>query len=119
MYRVEFLPVAQRDLTEIVSYIANCLQNPTAAYRLAEQIVEAADRLANYPYSNPVYRPVSPMRCEYRRVNVNNYLLFYTVEEEKQTVTVQRIIYGNRDCDALMTETDDRINEKGESLCSN
>ena len=102
MYQVEFLPAARRDLTDIVLYISQKLRNEDAAYRLAEQIVEAAERLATFPYTNPVYWPIRPLSNEYRRVNVKNYLLFYTVDEVKQTVTVHRIIYGRRNYEEWM-----------------
>ena len=39
MYKLEYLPVAQRDMVEIVRYISGELQNPAAADRLAMELV--------------------------------------------------------------------------------
>ena len=45
MYKLEYLPVARRDMIEIVRYISQELQNPTAADQLAmEQIGRASCR---------------------------------------------------------------------------
>lgn len=58
MYQIEFLPVARQDLTDITLYIAQTLKNEKAAYKLTEQLVEAAERLGTFPYANPVYQPL-------------------------------------------------------------
>ena len=42
MYKLEYLPVAQRDMVEIVRYISGELRNPAAADRLAMELVNAA-----------------------------------------------------------------------------
>ena len=102
MYQIEFLPVARQDLTDITLYIAQTLKNEKAAYRLAEELVEAAERLGIFPYANPVYQPLRPLSYEYRRVSVKNYLLFYTADEPGKTVTIHRIIYAKRNYEEWM-----------------
>ena len=97
MYKVWFLPVAKNDLTEIAGYISSELKAPEAALRLAEKIVSATERLSEFPYSCPVYVPVRPLGREYRRLRVENYLVFYCVDEDEKNVTVMRIIYGRRE----------------------
>ena len=42
MYKLEYLPVARKDMLEIVRYISQELQNPDAADRLAMALVDAA-----------------------------------------------------------------------------
>ena len=46
MYKLEYLPVAQRDMVEIVRYISGELQNPAAADRLAMELVNAAESIS-------------------------------------------------------------------------
>ena len=43
MYRLEYLPVAQKDMIEIVKYISEELQNPDAANHLATVLIHAAE----------------------------------------------------------------------------
>ena len=45
MYKLEYLPVARRDMIEIVRYISQELQNPTAADQLAMELIEAGDSI--------------------------------------------------------------------------
>ena len=97
MYSLEFLPVAKNDMLEIVKYISEKLKNPVAAQNLAEEFISSAERICEFPYSNKVYTPIKPLEMEYRRIIVNNYLMFYTVDEPNKTVTVMRVIYARRD----------------------
>lgn len=41
MYKLEYLPVARKDMLEIVRYISRELQNPDAADRLAVELIDA------------------------------------------------------------------------------
>ena len=96
MYKLEFLPVAKNDMLEIVKYISNELKNPTAASKLAEEFISSAEKVCDFPYSNNVYTPIKPLGLEYRRIIVDNYLMFYTVNEQTKTVTIMRVIYARR-----------------------
>lgn len=102
MYSLEFLSVAKNDMLEIVKYISNELKNPVAAQNLADDFISAAERLCEFPYANNVYTPLKPLELEYRRIIVNNYLMFYTVSEETKTVTIMRIIYAKRDINSVI-----------------
>ena len=83
MYKLEYLPVARKDMLEIVRYISGELQNPDAADRLAVELVDA-------------------LKHEYRKILVQNYLMFYWVDEEKKLVTVARVVYAKRDYGRLL-----------------
>lgn len=102
MYKVEYLPAAVQDMTQIVRYVAADLCNPTAAKSLAEEFVCAADRLASFPYSCSVYVPLRALEKEYRRCIVRHYLLFYTVDESEKTVTICRVVYAKRNVEKLL-----------------
>ncbi len=102
MYNVLFLPLAQNDLVEIVRYIANDLHNKQAANSLADEIIKTTDRLADFPYSYPVYTPIRPTKNEYRKISVQNYLIFYSVDEKEKNVTIARVVYAKRDYDKLI-----------------
>ena len=97
MYELEYLPAARQDMIDIVRYISDELGNPDAAERLAAELIEAGERLTEFPYAYPAYTPIRPLTREYRKLSVRNYLMFYSVSEEKKLVTVARVIYGKRD----------------------
>ena len=96
MYKLEFLLVAKNDMLEIVKYISDELKNPAAASKLAENFISSAEKVSDFPYSNNVYTPIKPLGLEYRRTIVDNYLMFYTVDEETKTVTIMRVLYARR-----------------------
>ena len=96
-YKIEYLPVADRDLAEIFTYIAVDLAAPQTADNLLEKINHAVEPLEEFPYAHSVYQgaelPAAPF--EFRALIVASYLVFYYVTEN--TVTIARIVYGRRD----------------------
>lgn len=102
MYKLEYLPVARRDMIEIVRYIGQELQNPTAADQLAMELIEAGDSIPKFPYANPAFIPIRPLKHEYRKLLVQNYFMFYWVDEVKKLVTVARVVYARRDYKRLL-----------------
>ncbi|WFR55946.1 type II toxin-antitoxin system RelE/ParE family toxin [Anaerocolumna sp. AGMB13025] len=102
MYKLEYLPVARQDMIDIVRYISRELSNPEAAEKLAGEMIEAADRLMDFPYKNRVYNPIRPLKQEYRRLLVQNYIIFYYVDELKKLITISRVIYARREYGKLL-----------------
>ena len=102
MYKLEYLPVARRDMIEIVRYISQELQNPTAADQLAMELIEAGDSIPKFPYANPAFIPIRPLKHEYRKLLVQNYFMFYWVDEVKKLVRVARVVYARRDYKRLL-----------------
>lgn len=78
-------------MVEIVQYISKELQNP-----------EAAESLLTFPYSTPVYQPIRSVKHEYQKILVQNYLIFYWIDEEKKLVTIARVIYAKRNYNRLL-----------------
>lgn len=102
MYRLEYLPSAKQDMTDIARYISLKLCNPAAAFRLADEMVKAADGLTDFPYAHPVYCPVRPLEHEYRHIQVQHYLMFYYIDEPSKIITMARVIYVRRDYHNLL-----------------
>ncbi|MGN0603321.1 MAG: type II toxin-antitoxin system RelE/ParE family toxin [Oscillospiraceae bacterium] len=97
MYTIEYLSAAVSDMAEIAAYIGVKLSNPAAAERLAEEVVSAIEKLADMPYKCGVYTPVRALKHEYRKLLVQNYIVFYYIDEDENVVTVARVIYARRD----------------------
>ena len=81
MYNLEFLPSAKNDMVEIIKYISHTLNNPTAAETLAEKMIDAAEKLTEFPYSYPVYIPIRHLNHEYRKRNLS-LLLELCIQKE-------------------------------------
>lgn len=104
MYDLKYLPVAMRDMVDIVRYISEELQNPAAADRLAVKLFEAGESLKDFPYSHPVYLPIRPLKHEYRKLVVQNYLMFYWIDEQNKMITIARVLYAKRDWEKIIDE---------------
>lgn len=102
MYDLQYLPSARKDMVEAVRYISETLHNPTAAEQLAVELIEAGDSISAFPYAAPVHMPIRPLKREYRKLRVRNYLMFYWVDEERKLVTVARVIYARRNYEKLL-----------------
>lgn len=102
MYNLEYLPAARQDMVEIVRYISIELGNPAAADRLAAELIEAGERIPKFPYANPAYTPIRPLKREYRKLLAENYFMFYWVDEDKKLITVARVIYARREYEPLL-----------------
>ena len=97
MYQLVFLGAARQDMTDIVRYISHELLNPTAADALADEMIEAAERLCDHSYINAVHPTIKPLKHEYRKLLVKNYIMLYWVDEHEKLITIARVIYARRD----------------------
>lgn len=97
MYKLEYQPIAQQDMVNIVTYISKVLCNPIAAQRLADAFIAEAEKIRSFPYSTPSYHPIRPLKHEYRKLLVKNYIMFYRVDEKAKLITVARVVYAKSD----------------------
>lgn len=102
MYNLEYLPIARKDILDITKYIAEKLQNPPAAQRLAVGLIKKCEQLRDMPYVNPIFPQIRPLNHEYRKVSFKNYLIFYWVDEQKKIITTARVIYCKRNYEELL-----------------
>ena len=103
-YKIEYLPAAQQDMVDIVRYVSHDLHNPVAANKLAEEFLKAVDNLLMFPYTSATYYPIRPLKKEYRKLFVQNYIMFYWVNEKNKVVTVVRVIYAHRNYEKLLAD---------------
>ena len=101
-WRVTYSPAARDDLKTIYSYIAFQLKERQTARNQSNRIRNAIRSLDRFPNRHTAveWEPWSSMGM--RRLPVDNFLVFYLVNEEKHLVTVVRIFYGGRDIERLI-----------------
>lgn len=99
-YRLRYLPLFEQDLVRAVSYIANVLNNPDAAFKLVDD-VEAAilDRL-DHPVSFEPYYSIKKRKYPYYRIYVKNYVVYYVVIDD--VMEVRRFLYGAREIERYL-----------------
>jgi toxin ParE1/3/4 len=93
-FNLKFTLKASEDLEEIYIYISEKLFDNTAATTLLEKIESNIMRLEDFPYScNLVLNEVLKNKG-YRKLIVDNYIVFYLINEFDKQVIIMRILYG-------------------------
>jgi plasmid stabilization system protein ParE len=92
-YQVRLLTVAEEDLTETITYIA--MENPSAANKIADKIEKNLSLLSKNPHLGRIPRDEEIKNLGYRYLIVQNYIVFYTIEEN--TIWIHRILHNSRD----------------------
>lgn len=95
-YKIEFSKDAKNDLTNIVNYIKNNLQEPNTAKKLSIKIREKIYNLSDSPKLFPIIDNNFIRKLELRKLIVDNYIIFYKVLDEDKKVQIARIMYGRR-----------------------
>jgi len=95
-YNVVASDSANSDLEEILTYIAETLMNPRAAANFADALDEKYETLETHPLIFELSRNDQLAKKGYRRFVGGNYVALYTVDEERNEVTIARIFYGGR-----------------------
>lgn len=101
--RLRRLPRAIRDVDEIWEWIA--AEDVAAADRWIRHIVEATDRLTDFPNSGAPRPELAPGA---RSVAVGRYIVLYRVGPD--SVDIVRVVHGARELSKLLggdTETDE------------
>ncbi len=88
--RLRRLPRAIRDVDAIWDWVAR--DNEDAASRLLQRIVEATDRLTDFPESGT---PRPELGRGVRSVVVGNYVVLYRVAPD--AIEIVRVVHGARD----------------------
>ena len=97
MYFLNITEIAEEDILSVIKYIANVLKAPMAANKLLDDIEKQEGILENTPYIYPLVPDEYLATNGLKFVAIKNYILFYTINEDKKTVTVIRFLYGRRD----------------------
>ena len=99
-YTLRYLPLAKQDLSEIVNYIQNNLENPIAAENTLSKIEAAILERLESPESFAVWQSKKQRPYPYRKINVGNYTVWYVVIDH--IMEVRRILYSRRDEENLI-----------------
>lgn len=105
-YSIIYTPKAMNDLKEIYSYIAFSLLVPETAKGHVNRIRKKISSLDFMPSRNPVvdWEPWKSMGMH--KIPVDNFVVFYTVDDSRAIVTIIRIVYSGRDIANMATDSE-------------
>lgn len=98
-WNVYYTEKAENDLRGIYEYIAYSLFVPQTAKKQVAAIMEEISKLDENPLRFPVYKKEPWKSKGLRFFPINNYMIFYLPNENEETVTIIRIMYGGRNID--------------------
>jgi len=93
-YGLKFTSIAEEDLDEIYGYISTKLFAEMAAANLMDKIENAIKRLARFPFSCSLASDKLLKNKGYRKLIVDNYIVFYLLNEAEKQVIIMRVLYG-------------------------
>lgn len=96
-YKLIVTQSANQDLDEILTYLVRDLAAPKAALDFVTELEARYTALADNPLIYELSRNERLLRKGYRRFIIGNYVVPYTVSEDRREVIIARIIYGKRD----------------------
>lgn len=102
VYDVKFTSQFEDDLDDALTYISQKLCSPTAQKMLFEKVNEVISNIKKYPLIYPIYHNETIAQKGYRYAVVNNYLIFYTVNDDSGIITIIRFIYGKQNITYLL-----------------
>ncbi|MBQ5464807.1 MAG: type II toxin-antitoxin system RelE/ParE family toxin [Fibrobacter sp.] len=91
-YEVIITPSAQKDLTEIKSYLTNVLK--TSSNSIFEKILEQVKILKVHPFTYKVHQDPLLKLVGYIIIPIDNYLMFYVIKSN--IVQIHRVLYAKR-----------------------
>ena len=103
-YQVHITFTAEHDIMRAADYIEFTLKNPTAADNLLDVSTEQIGSLSDLPQKFRLVDDSVLASWGIRFVIVNNYLAFYTIDEEKQTVIIVRFLYQKSNWTSILRQ---------------
>ena len=97
MYNIEISPRYVADMNATTNYISNVLCNSDAALKLKNKADITIDDIAKNPYIYRSYISGSSLKNEYRKAKVNNYYIFFRIDEERMVVQIARFLFSKMD----------------------
>ena len=101
-YQVHITSTAEHDIMRAADYIE--FKNPDAADNLLDAATEQIGSLADLPQKFHLVDDPVLASWGIRFVIINNYLAFYTIDEEKQTVIIVRFLYQKSNWTAILRQ---------------
>ena len=106
-YKIIYSPEAVDDLRNIYSYISAELQEPSIAKNQVDMIRQSIKSLDEMPerHMKVEWEPWNSMGM--RKFPVSNYVFFYYVDNEDNSVSIARIFYSGRDVENIIQSSGD------------
>ncbi|GHV25260.1 hypothetical protein AGMMS4952_02580 [Spirochaetia bacterium] len=109
MYGLIFSKLFDDDIDSTYQYIKENLEAPSnhrfaAAENLMKEVKQKLEYLKEKPTVRPIIKDELIAAMNLRAIKVKNYVVYYSVNEKKQTVRLVRFLYNKRDWINILRE---------------
>ena len=93
-YTVKYSGYFFSDLEDVLDYISDKLENPSAAKGLYGKVKNEIEKISKLPMSYPDCTYWYFTEKKYRHCPIGNYSLFFEVDDSNKTVIILRFLYS-------------------------
>lgn len=106
-YKVILSIDAEFDINDINKYISFVLNEPIIARKKVSKILQQIKKLDSMPARYRVY-PYEPLKSQnIHFLPLDNYLIFYVIDDSEKLVTIARVTYAKREIQAIFDNSQD------------
>ena len=95
-YKIKLTEEFLEEIDQICDYISKELKAPDASKKLRKKVMDNILLLKQYPRMFTEIEKINKTKRQYRRVVVNNYVIFYTIDDKQKVIYIAHIYYGGR-----------------------
>ena len=95
-YEIIMTPDSEEDLIELGDYIAKVLLAPQTAINYIREIKKEIKDLKHFPKKYKIIQDEPFYSLKIRRFIVNNFYIYYRIDEENNIVYILNVIYSKR-----------------------
>ncbi|GHU48321.1 hypothetical protein FACS1894200_05150 [Spirochaetia bacterium] len=106
MYRVAYSKLIDADFDSSYEYIKERLEAPRAAEKLFDEIINKLDYICKTPFTRPLVQDSHLASLGIRSIKIKNYVLYFSVDEETNTINALRFLYNKRNWIEILKEND-------------
>ncbi|MDD6995171.1 MAG: type II toxin-antitoxin system RelE/ParE family toxin [Candidatus Borkfalkiaceae bacterium] len=101
VFKCRFTEKAGRELEDILQYISEDLCNVSAAASFGKKVFENIDALCSFPERGVLVQNDLVADKTVRRLVIDNYLLYYKIDETDSRIDILRIVYGKMNLEEI------------------
>ena len=95
-YEIIVSEKAKHEIDDIYRYISKSLMAEKAAENLVNKIERSILQLEAMPKLGSRLEIYKLKKYTYRKLIINNYIVLYRIDEERNIVYIARVVYGGR-----------------------
>ena len=104
MYQLSYSKLIDADFDSSYEYIKEKLEAPRAAEKLFDELINKLDYICKTPFTRSLVQDRHLASLGIRSIKIKNYVLYFTVDEESNTINALRFLYNKRNWIKILRE---------------